>query len=103
MCVMCVMTDTSPVTVEVVDLTRISGRGKLIGLVAVEIVLDGVAVVTQGWRLVRRADGLATVEAPVYRHADGDWVPAIVLPDELEEAVARAVLEHAGGTMVVAS
>lgn len=97
------MTETSPVTVEVVDLTRISGRGKLIGLAAVEIVLDGVALLTQGWRLVRRADGFTTIEAPVYRHAGGDLVPALVLPLELEEAVARAVLEHAGGTMVVAS
>lgn len=100
MCDMCVMTETSPVTVEVVDLTRISGRGKLIGLAAVEIVLNGVAVVTQGWRLVRRADGFTTIEAPVYRHADGDLVPAVVLPLELEEAVVRAILEHAGGTIV---
>ena len=95
------VTDTSPVTVEVLDLVHLHGHGKLIGLAQVEIILDGVAIVLQGWRLMRRVDGLAEVEPPVYRHVDGDMVPAIVLPDELEEAVARAVLERAGAFLVV--
>lgn len=97
------VTETSPVTVEVLDLTRCHGRGKLIGLAQVEIVLDGVGIVMQGWRLVRRDDGLTCVEPPLYRHLDGDMVPSIVLPDELEEAVARAVLELAGAFLVVRS
>ena len=97
------MTETSRVTVEVTDLTRISGRGKLIGLAQVEILVDGVEIITQGWRLVRRADGFTTVEQPVYRHADGDWVPAVVLPVELEEAIAQAILDEADATMPGAS
>ena len=53
-------------------------------------------------RILRRADGLSYVEPPCYRHTDGDLIPAVVLPEELEEAVARAVLERAGGWAIVA-
>ncbi len=60
--------------------------------------LDGVAIVLQGVRLLRRAEGLSYVEPPCYRHTNGDMVPAVVLPEELEEAIARAVLERAGAT-----
>ena len=42
-----------------------------------------------------------SVEPPCYRHTDGDMVPAVVLPDELEEAVTRAVLERAGAKVAI--
>jgi hypothetical protein len=41
------------------------------------------------------------VEPPCYRHADGALVPAIVLPAELDDAVARAVLERVAARGVV--
>ena len=97
-----VLLETSPATVEVLDVTRLAGRGRLLGLAAVEMVLDGVAIVLQGVRVLRRSDGMGVVEMPCYRHADGDLVPAVVLPLELEEAVARAVLHHlAPGALIV--
>ncbi len=71
------------------------GRRRLMGLAQVEVILDGVAIVLQGVRILRRADGLSYVEPPCYRHTDGDMVPAVLLPVELEEAVAWAVLHRA--------
>jgi hypothetical protein len=46
-------------------------------------------------------DGLASVK-PLRLPQRGDLVPAVVLPDELEEAVARAVMEHLAPRSVVA-
>ena len=43
---------------------------------------------------MRRPDGLAEVEMPLHRHVDGELVPSIVAPEELEDAIARAVLER---------
>lgn len=93
------MSETSTVTIEVLDVTMLGGRRRLQGLAQVEIVLDGVAMILQGVRIMRRADGLSYCEPPCYRHTDGDMIPAVVLPEELEEAVARAVLERAGGQL----
>ena len=70
------------------------GRGRLLGMAQVEIVLDGVAIVLQGVRILRRGDGWAYIEPPCYRHTDGDMVPAVALPEDLEDAMARAVLER---------
>ena len=91
------MSDTATASVEVLEVTLLPGRGRLLGLAQVEVTLDGVAIVLQGVRILRRADGLSYVEPPCYRHTDGDLVPAVVMPLELEEAVARAVLERAVG------
>lgn len=54
-------------------------------------------------QILRRLDGLSYIEPPCRRHTDGDLVPAVVLPEELEDVIARAVLERAGAAMVVNS
>lgn len=66
------------------------------GLAQVEVTVDGVAIVLQGVRIRRRADGLSYVEPPCYRHTDDDMVPAVLLSEEFEDAITRAVLERAG-------
>lgn len=94
--------DTSTASFEVLEVMRLEGRGRLIAFAQVEVTLDSVPIMTQGWRVLRRSDGLSTVEPPCYRHADGDLVPAIVLPEELEDAIARSVLKAmAPGSMTV--
>lgn len=93
---------TTPATIEVLDVTMLAGRGRLMGTARVELVIGGVSVLLQGVRLVRRADGLTSVEPPSVRHVDGDLIPAVVLPQELEDAIAREVLQRAGGRVVVA-
>lgn len=93
---------TTPVTIEVLDVTMLAGRGRLIGTASVELVIGGIAITLQGVRIVRRPDGLASVEPPCVRHVDGDLIPAVVLPEELEDAIAREVLLRAGARVVVA-
>lgn len=96
------MSETSPATVEVLSLTLTRAPGRLIGLAVVEVVLDGVPIVIQGVRVLRRPDGLAVVQMPTYRHTTGELIPALVLPDELDDAVQRQVLhELAPGGVVV--
>lgn len=56
------------------------GRRRLMGLAQVEVTLDGMGIVLQGVRILRRPDELSHVEPPWYRHTDGDLVPAVVLP-----------------------
>ncbi len=88
------MTDTSPATVEVLSVTLSRAPGRLIALAVVEVVLDGVPIVLQGVRVLRRADGMAVVQMPAYRHQSGELLPAVVLPEELDEAVQRQVLQE---------
>ena len=95
------MSDTSVVTVQVVSLTLTRAPGRLIGLAAVELTLDGVGITLQGVRVMRRADGMAVVQMPAYRHSSGDLVPAVVLPDELDEVVQRQVLQELAPAAVV--
>ena len=57
----------------------------------------------QGFRILCRVDGLSYIEPPCYRHIDGDLVPALMQPEELEYAIARAVLERFGGFVIAST
>jgi hypothetical protein len=82
---------TSTVTFTVLDVGRVAGAGRLIALAAVELELDGVGLVMQGVRVVKQSNRIAT-EAPRFRDPrTGQWVPALILPDELGRAIAREV------------
>ena len=82
---------TSTVTFTVTDVERVEGAGRLAALAAIEIELDGVALTVQGVRVVRRNNRITT-EAPRYRSPKtGQWLPALILPDELGIAIAREV------------
>lgn len=85
--------DTSTVSVTVLRLDPAHGRGRLLAWAMVEIILDGVAVVLQGVTVLRRTDGRAEVGMPSCRAPDGSMVPAMVMPDELDDAVSAAVLD----------
>lgn len=87
---------TSTVTFTVTDLEPIEGAGRLAALAAVELELDGVALTVQGVRVVRHNGGLAA-EAPRYRNPrTGQWLPALILPDELASAIAREIQRSLG-------
>ena len=55
--------------------------------------MGGVAVTVQGIRIIYEADGSLLVQPPRFRHPDGHWLPAVVLPPELASAIAAEVLE----------
>jgi stage V sporulation protein G len=82
---------TSTVTFTVTDLQRVEGAGRLAALAAIEIELDGIALMVHGIRVVRHNNRIAT-EAPRYRNPKtGQWLPALILPEELGLAIAREV------------
>jgi hypothetical protein len=82
---------TATVTFTVTDVERIEGAGRLAALAAIEIELDGIALTVQGVRVVRHKNRITT-EAPRYRDPrTGQWLPALILPDELGAAIAREV------------
>lgn len=85
--------DSAAVTVTLLRIDATPRCGKLLALAVVEVDVDGVVFRLQGVRLVQRPDGSKAVEAPRYRGPDGRWLPAVVFPGEMAEAVAGVVLE----------
>ena len=60
-------------------------------IVAIDI--DGVELMLQGVPIMREPDGTGVVRAPVWRHPkNGKWIPGIILPDELWQAIGAEVL-----------
>lgn len=85
------MSGTSTVTFTVLDVEWVEGNGRLAALANVEIVLDGVALTMQGLRVVRQGNRHCA-EPPCYRNPkNGQWQPALLIPDELGHAIAREI------------
>lgn len=89
--------DAALVTVTV--LVQAVQKGQIIALAAVEIELDGVAFALNGLQVIRTRDASSGREAtgvalPRYRAPDGQWRPAVDLPDELSQPITTAILEH---------
>ncbi|UFN48911.1 hypothetical protein LPC08_23425 [Roseomonas sp. OT10] len=92
------MTDaeTVPVRYEVKGLEAVRGAGRLAGLAVVDVEIAGGLLTLQGVQVVRETDGSLTCKAPVFRHPrDGRWLPAVVLPPELRDAIGQEVVELA--------
>ena len=91
------MSETVPVTYTVLGFEQVQGAGRLVGLAIVEVDLAGVVLTLQGAQVVREADGSLTCKAPTFRHPrTGGWLPAVVLPPELRDAIGREVVKMAG-------
>ncbi len=88
--------ETSIVTFAVTGFERIPGKGRLAGLADVRIEIEGVVLLLQGVRVLREPDGGLACQEPRFRHPDGRWVQAAVLPPELSDAIAAAALALAG-------
>lgn len=85
--------ETAPVTIAVLGIER-APAGRLVGLAAVELLIDGVAIVLQGVRIIRTGPRGLGVEAPTFRGPTGAAVPTVILPPELSAAIARVVLDE---------
>lgn len=90
--------ETALITVTVLDGQAVQ-KGQIIALAAVEIELDGVVFTVNGLQVVRTRETSSGRDAngvalPRYRAPDGEWKPAIDLPDELREPVTMAILEQ---------
>ena len=86
------VTETAVVTFMLTRLEHARGRGRLLGLADAEVVVEGVTFAVKGIRVVHGGEGGLLVQPPRFRHPDGQWLPAVVLPRELEEAIAAEVL-----------
>ena len=84
--------ETSVVSFAVTGFEWIRGKGRLAGLADVRIEIEGVVLLLQGVRVLRERDGRLGYQEPRFRHPDGGWVAALVLPPELSDAIATAVL-----------
>ncbi len=92
------MTETALITATVLAVEPV-GKGRLLALASVELVLDGVAFVLHGVQVVRLKHPVSGQEAtgvdlPRYRAPDGQWRAAIALPPELRRPLGDAVLEQ---------
>lgn len=86
------MTETVAVQFSVARTIAIAGKGRLAQLATVELVIADVGLVLEGVQVVRDA-GRLIVRMPQFRHpTTGQWHPAVVLPVELEDAIAAEVL-----------
>ncbi|PZP42415.1 MAG: hypothetical protein DI601_18375 [Azospirillum brasilense] len=87
-------TETVPVAYTVLgwEPVRACGRCKALAIVQVEVA--GVEFTLQGVSVVLGDDGRLTCQAPRFRHPrSGQWLPAIVLPEVLSQAIAAEVLD----------
>lgn len=94
------MTDLSPATMAtgdpatttvnftVTEVEWVRGCGRLVALASVELELEGVVLTMQGIRVMRQGRRFTT-EAPRYRNpSTGTWLPAVIVPRELGQAIA---------------
>ena len=91
-------TESVSVTYKVLSVERVSGAGRLVGVAHCEVEIAGVVTVLQGVQVRRGADGSLSCTPPRWRHPrTGQWLPAVILPQELAAALAEEVLEAACG------
>ena len=86
------LAETAVVTFAPTGLEHARGRGRLLGPADAEVVAEGVAIAVRGIRVVHDDAGALVVQPPRFRNPDGGRPPAVVLPRELEEAIAAEVL-----------
>ncbi|CUW39905.1 protein of unknown function [Magnetospirillum sp. XM-1] len=55
------------------------------------VVFDGIEMIIQGVK-VRADDKSTEVSLPTYRAPDGSWRAAIILPDEIKDAISDTVI-----------
>ncbi len=86
------------VTVTVLGVEQVRGKGPLIGLAIVELDIAGVVITLQGVQVLRLPNGSLACRSPQFRRVNGAWTSAAVLPADLSEAVGAEVISHLRGT-----
>jgi stage V sporulation protein G len=82
---------TTTVQITVLNLAPMRGRGNLLALADVEVLLDGVSIILHGVQVCATSER-TEVRLPKYRGADGTWMTAITLPDEVKGPMGQAVM-----------
>ena len=85
------MSDTVPVQIRCDGVERLKGSGSLVGMAIVQVNIGGIEIGLQGVQVRNRAGRLVT-QAPQFRcPRSGRWLPCIVLPPELSDAIGAEV------------
>lgn len=85
------MSETVPVQISVAGVERLKGNGSLVGMALVQVSIGGIEIGLQGVQ-VRCRSGRLVTQAPQFRDPrSGRWLPCIVLPPELSDAIGREV------------
>ena len=85
--------DSVEVSFRIVSVERVD-TGRLFALATVVITVNDVEMAIQGVRVMRQPTGMLAVEAPRFRRPGGEWVPAVMLPPELKQAIADEILDQ---------
>lgn len=86
------MTDTVPVSIQVLGSDLVPGAGRVLGLANVALEVAGFSCTVQGIRIMRNPGSVA-VEGPHWRHPrSGEHFPALLLPEELRQAMAEQIM-----------
>ena len=91
------MSTTESASVEVsFEVVRVEpvDAGRLCALATVVVTVNDVEMAIQGVRVMRQPTGMLAVEAPRFRRPGGEWVPAVMLPPELKQAIADEILDQ---------
>jgi hypothetical protein len=92
-------TETLPVAYRVTSVERVTGSGRLVGLANCDVEIGGIVIALQGIQIRRLSDGGLVVAAPLWRHPrSGKWMPGVILPEELSDALADEVIQCARET-----
>jgi hypothetical protein len=83
--------DSTTIEFCVLGVEPVTNRGRLAGLAVVAIQVAGIEFVLQGIQIRRHAGGGLAGFVPQFRHPDGRWLPAVLLPPELKDAMAREI------------
>lgn len=94
------MTDTVPVSFEVLEVERFD-RGPIMADARVRVEIAGIELELQGVTMRRSGRGAADIIPPQFRcPRTGRWFPAVVLPQELWDAIATEIGEAVTGKVV---
>jgi len=86
--------NTTTAHVTVISVKPLLGHGQLLGLADVEVVLDEVPILICGVQ-IRGAATQSSIHLPCYRAPDGQWKSAIILPEEVKDAMGEIVQQAA--------
>ena len=86
-------TESVQVSFQVLRVERVDA-GRLYALATVVVSVNEMEMAIQGVRVMRQPTGMLAVEAPRFRRPGGEWVPAVMLPPELKQAIADEILDQ---------
>ena len=86
-------TEAVEVSFQVIRVEKVEA-GRLYALATVVVTVNEMEMAIQGVRVMRQPTGMLAVEAPRFRRPGGEWVPAVMLPPELKQAIADEILDQ---------